>query len=298
MIKMKVAPHTSLKHRMLGMYFLICRQVAKKRLLYYVDLYAGDGEAECDEAPLKRWESPFVKSLLEHAKKGTIKLKCFLNDLDPKNEGYYERLKEKVKPYKEFIISLTKEDANIIYKDILKQIPKTEWSIFFLDPFKHNDLDWNTIEEISKHETYDKISNCNRKPELIINLMTVSMQRTMDIDPDSITKALGTDEWKEKVKDKTTEKVYEIFSDIFAKKLEELGYSVTLFQIKQTPPNESTLYYIIFASNIPAANKIISEKYKPYIDSKITDKWTKENFKYRMITREEKKGTISLTRYQ
>lgn len=51
LIKMKVAPHTSLKHRMLGMYFLICRQVAKSRILYYVDLFAGDGEAECNEAP-------------------------------------------------------------------------------------------------------------------------------------------------------------------------------------------------------------------------------------------------------
>ena len=295
---MEVAPHTSLKHRMLGMYFLICRQVAKYRTLYYVDLFAGDGEAECDEAPLKKWECPFIKALLQHAKKGNIKLKCFLNELDPEDKGYYKKLKQNVAGFKDFIIDLTQEDANIVYKKALKNIPKDEWSIFFLDPFKYSDLDWKTIEEISKHESYDSVSKCKRKPELIINLMTTTMQRAFKYDSKGITKALGTEEWKDRVTVNEEEKIHEIFSDIFIKRLEKLGYFVNSFCIKKTPPAENILYYMIFASTIPNANEIITNKYKPYIDKIMKDKWIKENFKYRMITKAKKSGTKLLTEFQ
>ncbi len=287
---MEVATHSSLKHRMLGMYFKICREVAKKRTLYYVDLYAGDGEAECDEAPLKKWVCPFIKALLEHAKKGEIKLSCFLNELDPENKGYFDKLQKAVVSYQDYIIGLTKKDANNVYKEILDKIPPAEWSIFFLDPSKYRDLDWKTIENISKHQAYDPISRCERKPELIINLMTYTMQRAFMYDPEGITKALGTEEWKEKIKNKLDEKCYEIFSEIFMKGLEKLGYQVTSFCIKQTPPTESTLYYIFFASSIPDANQIIIKKYKPYIDGLMKDKWIKENFTYKMISQAQKKG--------
>lgn len=295
---MKVAPHTSLKHRMLGMYFLICRQIAKNRTLYYVDLYAGDGEAECDEAPLPRWNCPFITSLLDHALKSKIKLKCFLNELDPQDKGYYEKLKQNVANYNHFIIDVTRKDANLVYKEALAKIPKHEWSIFFLDPYKYSDLNWQTIEEISKHEGYDPISRCTRKPELIINLMTSTMQRAFKYDPDGITKALGTEEWKDRITLKEEEeKIYEVFFDIFSKRLENLGYEVTYFCIKQTPPHENVLYYMIFASAIPNANEIIVKKYKPYIDRLMNDKWVKENFKCRMISRAIKSGIKPLTEY-
>lgn len=294
---MKVAPHSSLKHRMLGMYFKICRQVAKNRTLYYIDLFAGDGEAECDEAPLKKWKCPFIQSLLEHAKNGEIKLKCFFNEMDPENKGYYKKLKKNLTGYEDFVLDITKEDANDIYRKILKKVPKKEWSIFFLDPCKHNDLSWKTIEEISKHEVYDSISDCKRKPELIINLMTISMQRAYKYDPDGVTKALGTNEWKDIVTTNEENKLHEIFSSIFIKKLENLGYTVNSFCIKQTPPNENVLYYMVFASTIPNANEIISKKYKPYIDSIMKDKWVKENFKCRLITKAKKHHKL-LTEFQ
>lgn len=287
---MKVALHSSLKHRMLGMYFKICRQVAKKRVLYYIDLYAGDGEAECDEAPLKKWDCPFIKSLLEHAKKDEIKLLCFLNEFDPSGKGYYDKLKQKVSKYHDCIIGITKEDANVVYKDVLKKIPANEWSIFFLDPYKYSDLDWDTIAGISKHEAYDSISRCRRKPELIINLATYTMQRAFMHDPEGITKCLGTEEWKDKIENKSDEKNYEIFSELFIKRLENLGYQVTSFCIKQTLPLENTLYYIFFASSIPNANEIITKNYKPYIDRLMKDRWVKENFTCRMITRAIKRG--------
>lgn len=290
---MKVEPHTSLKHRMLGAYFKICRQVAKNRPLYYVDLYSGDGEAECDEAPIKKWKCPFIRSLLEHAKKGEIQLNCFLNELD---RGNYEVLKKNVGEYEKFIIGLTQNDANIAYRDALAKVPNSSWSIFFLDPCKYSELDWKTIEGLSKHTGNDPISKCVRKPELIINLMTITMQRAFKSDPEGITKSLGGEEWKERVENmsKTGEKAHEIFSDIFTRKLETLGYYVNPICVTQTPPNSNVLYYMIFASSIPNANEIIAKKYKPYIDGLMRDKWVKENFVCRMMMRARKNGNSLL----
>jgi three-Cys-motif partner protein len=266
----------------------------KKRKLYYVDLYAGDGECICDEAPLREWKCPFIESLLDHAKNGDLDLTCFLNDLDADN---FKKLKENTAQYGSFIGALTNNDANKIYPSFLHQIPKDEWSIFFMDPYKHSDLDWTTIEGISKHSGYDEMSKCDRKPELIINLMTLSMQRTIECDPDSITKALGTEEWKNRIKNKNDEKIHEIFLDIFTENLGKLGYSVTPFLIKQTPPNQNVLYYLIFASSIPRANEIITRKFKPYVDKIMNEKWVKENFEYRMITRAKKSGYKLLTEF-
>jgi len=295
---MKVTSHTSLKHRMLGAYFKICREVAKNRNLHYVDLYAGNGEAECDETKLKRWKCPFIVSLLEYAKRGEIKLKCYLNELDSKNERLYDSLMKNVTSYKDFIVSLTKEDANVIYNTLLEKIPKNEWSIFFLDPYKYGDLNWKTIESISKHGCYDSMSKCIRKPELIINLMTCTMQRAFKYDPEGITRALGTEGWKDRITNKTEEKAYEIFSEIFIKKLEDLGYFVNSFCIKQTLPNNNVLYYLVFASSISSANEIITKKYKPYVDRIMKDKWIKENFKYRMITKAKQSGNKLITDFQ
>ncbi|MCG2718030.1 MAG: three-Cys-motif partner protein TcmP [Nanoarchaeota archaeon] len=292
---MKVAPHTSLKHRTLGMYFYICRRVMRRRRLYYVDLYAGDGECTCDEAPHKEWKCPFIKSLLHHAKKEDLDLICFLNDLDTDN---FKKLKENTAPYKPFIGAYTNRDANAIYPLFLHQIPKDEWSIFFMDPYKHSDLDWNTIEGISKHVGYDRISKCHRKPELIINLMTLSMQRTIKCDPNSITKALGTDDWKDRIKNKNDEKIHEIFLGIFTENLGKLGYSATPFLIKQTPPNQNVLYYLIFASSIPRANEIIIKKFRPYVEKIMKEEWVKENFEYRMITKARKRGNKLLTDFE
>lgn len=291
---MEVKPHTSLKHRILGVYFLICRQVMKKRKLYYVDLYAGDGECICEEAPIQKWDTPTFRSILGNAEKEGLKVDCSLNELDSEN---FKKIMKKAAAYPTFVKRTTNIDANLVYGWLLEQIPKDEWSIFFLDPFKHSDLDWKTIEGISKHEGYDTFNHCGRKPELIINLMTLTMQRTMAADPDAITRALGTDDWKGKVESKNGEKVHEIFSDIFLQKLEDLGYSTISFQISQTLPFENVLYYLIFASSVPAANEILKTKFKPYVDNMMKEKWVKENFQSRMITRAKKKGNRLLTDY-
>ncbi len=291
---MIVKPHTSLKHRILGVYFKICREVAKRRDLYYVDLFAGDGEAKCEETPIKKWDSPLIHSLLKNAEKENLKLHCFLNELD---RTRYEKLKEKVSSYNKYVEDIENEDANKIYKKFLENIPKNQWSIWFLDPSKHSDLKWTTIEGIANHKGWDNISRVERKPELIINFMTYTMQRSIRRNDESITEALGTDVWKEKIEKNPKTPVYEIFLKLFLDQLERLGYNCTWFSIEQTPPQRTHLYYLIFANNIPSAIKIIAEKFAPWIKRTIRDKWTKENFKWRMMTKAKKQRYKLLCEY-
>ena len=127
--------------------------------------------------------------------------------------------------------------------------------------------------------------------------MTYTMQRAYKHKPEGITLALGTDEWKDRIISADETKVHEIFSEIFIKRLENLGYTVNSFQITQTLPHANVLYYMVFASSIPNANEIIVNKYKPYIDKQLKDKWTKENFKCRLISKARKQGNTLVTDY-
>ena len=289
---MEVRPHTSLKHRIIGSYLKICRDVmkGKRRSLYYSDLYAGDGSCSCKQAPLKNWSPPYV-SHMDNAKKNNLDLKCFFND-----KNNMDKLSDSLLPYEEFVLGKYDEDANTVYPKILSKIPPEEWSIFVLDPFNHSQLSFSTIEGISKHRSYDSRSRCERKPELIITLMTYTMQQYLKTVGrenvaqekkerllSTIDESLGTSNWRQKIlglnKEQREGKVHYIFLKIFLKQLSDLGYDTVFFHINQIL-NNGPVYHLIFASSIPSAYKIISEKFEPYIKGIKKDKWIKENFTF------------------
>ena len=292
---MEIEPHSTLKNRALGLYYKICIQVIKKRnKLYYVDLYAGDGENICPKTDNTLRPAPFVTQFLRSAKKGEIDIECYLNDIEHKR---YIKLRKNVAEYKEFIKSVTEKDANIIYKNILKNIPKEEWSIIFLDPFKHTQLNFKTIEEISKHEIFDKKSRCIRKPELIINLMTCTMQRNAKMNKDNVIKAIGKGDWIKLIENKPIdERTYTILHDGFIKNLEKLGYFTTSIEIRQTPPLNSVLYYLVFASSIPKAHEI-QEKFKRDI-VKYQSKWSKHNYRLKLLNKIKIEGNMQIDDFQ
>jgi len=279
---MEIEPHSTLKNRLLGLYYKICIQVTKKKnILYYVDLFAGDGENICPATDNKLRQAPFITQFLTSALKGDIKIVCYLNDINSNN---CKKLKQNVEKCGKFIKKITQEDANKVYKEILKELPKEEWSLFFLDPYKYSDLDFSTIEEISKYQVYDEKNKCIRRPELIINLMTYTMQRNAKINKESVKKAIGGGEWIDLISNKTDEeKTYQILHDSFIKNLENLGYFTTSIEIRQTPPLNSVLYYLIFASSIPLAHQI-QEKFKKDV-IKYQQKWSKDNYRLKLITR-------------
>lgn len=290
---MDVRPHTSLKHRIIGYYLHICRDVmkGKNRSMYYVDLYAGDGKCSCQYAPKKDWETP-IFSHLSKCKKQSLDLKCIFND--KKN---MDSLIKNLSLYKDNILNTYSKDANDIYPDILNQIPSDQWSIFNLDPYNHAHLQFSTIESISRHEGFDKISGCNRKPEMIITLMTYTMQQRLKIlgrenvsdekKEDairSIDNSLGTTAWQKDVLGKTEryfeeDKTHNIFLRHFLNSLSKLGYDSIYFHIKQIL-NNGPVYFLIFATSLPKVHTIYSKRYEPFVKKLQNEDWIKENFSF------------------
>jgi three-Cys-motif partner protein len=270
------------------------------RSLNYVDLFAGDGICECAEAPKPKWKPPYFRNM-DESNLNNLDLKCIFNDMNKMNI-----LSERLKPYEKNIIGLYNEDANKIYKTALRKIPPEKWSIFNLDPQIHSDLSFSTIESISYHETWDNISRCVRKPELIITFMTYSMQQYLKtIGRDNvrenkkkellktIDKSLGTDSWRDKIlgltKEMREDKTHNIFLNIFLDQLGKLGYDTVYFQIHQTAW-KSIVYFLIFATAIPRAYNILSERFEPYINDIKKDKWVKENFIFYKMAKAKEQG--------
>jgi len=309
---MEVRSHTTIKHRTIGYYFRFCRDVmqSKGRSLYYVDLYSGDGVCECSEAPMTIWDPPYLK-MLEEAKKRELKLKCVFNDND-KNK--IVMLRNRLRRYENFVMGIYHEDANKVYRKILNQIPPSEWSIFSLDPFKHGQLDFTTIEGIASHISYDSKIQSERKPELMITFMVYSILQAYKLTKsdsvsknkrenilNSIDRCLGTDSWREKVftlenTEASDIKMNQIFLKVFLNQLEDLGYDTVSFRVEQTV-HRNIIYYLIFATSIPGAYKILSQKFEPCVRSLQKDEWIKQNFNFYKMAKAKKEGFALLDEF-
>ena len=308
---MIVKPHTSIKHRTLGYYFKICRDVmVKGRSLYYVDLYSGDGICECPEAPITTWDAPYLKMLQESRARG-LKLKCVFND---KEENEMNNLRKRLVGFEDFILGTYHEDANKVYKAILDKVPPNEWSIFSLDPFNHDQLDFSTIKGIAGHSDYDSRIQGERKPELIITFMVYSIlqaYKAAKIDSiseikkqnllNSIDRCLGTDSWRKEVSaledmESPDTKMNHVFLKIFLKQLEGLGYDTVVFRIEQTV-HKNIIYYLILATSIPDAYNIISKKFEPYVKQVQKDEWVKQNFNFFKMAKAKEDGFALLDEF-
>ena len=253
--------HSSLKYRMLGLYFSIWRSLLKgeKRPLYYIDLYCGDGET-FDESTGDRFETPFVKCLMRDGViKGNLNIKFILNDIDSKK---IDKLKAKINEIgvSQNIIDITDKNANEYVDDALSKIPNNEFTIFFLDPFNYNDIKWATIEKIANHK-----NKAWKKPEMIINLPLYPLGKGLETamktgDYDAMNEFFGTDIWLERVneyKGRGLERpVFTAFKDVYVEQLQKLGYGVQYEDINSIG-NNAPLYYLIFAVSNPKAYKIV-----------------------------------------
>lgn len=296
---MEISLHSSKKHRALGYYLKLVRNLITSprspfKKLYYADLYCGDGECII-EATGKTYNTPIIESLLKPAKEKGFPLICFLNDLD---ENKIKLMKERTIDYAKFIDFCESKDANECYKEILKKIPPDQFSIFFIDPTNHSDLKWNTIKGISQHthEYYGKI----RRPELIINLMTYTMLGSYKSKSfQSINDSLGTSEWLDEI-ERNKEKgiqapIERAFLTTFIKQLKGLGYCVpTPIKITSTS-GENTVYYLLWASN-ERGHDIIENKLIPQI-KKLMEKAQKENKTELKKANARRKGDTSLSKW-
>jgi len=264
---MEIKIHSNLKHKALGYYLKVLRDVVMSPLtpfnkLYYCELYCGDGSCEVPSIN-QNYNPPLIESVLKGARQRKLNVECYLNDIDPKK---IKLLKQKIEPYKEFIKEIYCDDANKCVDNILSQIPADQISLFILDPFNHKHLRFKTISKISNHcnEYTNKKTGTKeiRRPELIINCMAYSMVNCYRArEYGSITKALGTDKWLKlipiyKEKEKSVSKV---FLDVLIEQLKELGYFIPPpLEIKSTI-HQNDIYYLVWATN-ESGCKLIRKK--------------------------------------
>jgi len=281
---MEVQFHSRIKHWLLDNYLKICVDVQKgrKRPFYYVDLYSGDGKCECNN-PKVTWEgSPLVA--VRRGKSSPHPFYCIFNDNNPKR---ISDLKRNLNDYIIYVKDMFDKDANEIYRKVLEIIPTTEHSLFFLDPFKHTELYWSTVESISKHIADDDYygSKFVRRPELLINLMTLSMQRDYKQHPEHIDRFYGNTNWKSIVDDyiKNGHSAHTGFLIAYVKQLYGIYKQNPFFiEVKQVgrglkKGKSNVIYYLVFVTSHPKAS-LIFRNFQRYVEKYKKEKWAKEYF--------------------
>jgi len=238
----------------------------KGRSFTFIDLFSGDGICTVQEPIKDSWDGPPITAL-KCAKKAAFDFKCIFNDID---SDKIRILNDRISPYRDFVIEVYNEEADSVYKKILTKLNRDELNLFYIDPNKHSDISWTTIKDICEFESTDYYNGKRliRRPELLINLMTHSMQRGgVPYDPESIDKCLGTSSWREQIKSKSSRTpMHRIFLNTFLNQLHpyyDRNKNVFVMEVRQLE-NKSLLYYLIFATTHPLASKIFSN-YQEYV---------------------------------
>jgi three-Cys-motif partner protein len=284
---LEVQFHSRIKHWLLENYLNICLNVQKRRKkpFYYIDLYSGDGTCECKNPP-SRWEgSPIVA--IKNSSESKFGFHCVFNDIDPQN---IKELKQRLKPYenRDNVLKVFNEDANKTHSNILKLIPSREHSLFFIDPTKHTQLNWSTIENISNHKCRDYYGiSFIRRPELMINLMTYTMQIDYQQNPQYIDNFMGLNsKWREHVTQciGNNEPIHKGFLSAYVNQLKNIyKQDPSFIEIQQTGKgikkgSGNVVYYLLFVTSHPKARDIICDYFR-YVNKYKKIGWAKEYFK-------------------
>jgi three-Cys-motif partner protein len=126
-------------------------------------------------------------------------------------------------------------------------------SIWILDPYDPADLPWFAVESIAQFEgAWSRGGEPQiRRPELFINLMTSTLQRTLDISPEKMTAAIGLPEaeWRRRLESSQagglnyTEGIVELY-------LERLSryYHKRPLAVKIPATQGNIVYYFVFCT--------------------------------------------------
>jgi len=276
---MKVNYYSWAKHVFQCTYLQACEKIYRYKpgiTFYYCDLFSGDGICKCKlpTGEIETWDGSARSALHYCNNMGKNFGGVIFNDLKSADK-LSENIQDLIKyPNK---VHLFNERADDVIDKILDIVPKNSQSFFFLDPNRHKDLSWKTIEKIGNHATIGnyKEKQFTRRPEIMINLMTMGMQRNYmrKSNQSSITKALGTDKWIEEVKisKENGEPIHLAFERVFYKQLKDL-YHDPLTKNQPAPYSfevrgikNQVVYYMFFISSHPLANQIF-RKLLPYME--------------------------------
>ena len=274
--------HSIQKHVFLKYYFDIWKnQVGKKASsipsLDIIDLYASWGWCHCERND-KSWQGTalLAAECLEKYDKGRL---LFLNTYNEDENilvMQHDHLVESLKKYN-IVSKITTLPIEEAVDEALKVANLNYPTIWLLDPHGPKQLPWSVVEKIcSAKKTYnDKFGNQkSRRPEVLISLMTSSLQREIH-NTDLICNSLGISESKWEYLEKqsingnnTREVLVNAYIDCMSQFYEK---QPIVFKVKGTSGN--IVYTLLLFTDSPAGNYVTKLQKVPEMEKWLEIEW-------------------------
>lgn len=277
-----------------------------------VDLYAASGWAESEDAKRydagdEKWEGSAI--LAARCLEGyRFPRSLILNSYNPdpeKQKIQLETLKENISPFRRLrdkvvYASLPIEDA------VQWALPKVDPhypSIWILDPYTPEQLPWHVIETIGNHRaTYPKGGGLvERKPELIINLMTSSLQRNIEINPQVVSDAVGLEEsewlpeYQEKIKGRGEMNARQYVLKLFAERLSQYYEKPPIVAEIKSTAQTNIVYCMLLCTDHNAGHYMMKLQGLPELEDWIIYQWGEDAKKITTKKKLEKIGQKDLS---
>jgi three-Cys-motif partner protein len=250
--KWRLKEHTEVKHDILQKYLVPWVRVLSSgnARVHFFDGFAGRGTYEDGEPG-----SPLLA--MDVADRNSELFEEFLCTFVELNDNNYEDLERAVETKKEectdkIEINKRNDSFELVINELIENIGHGSIipSFFFIDPFGYNSMPFETVSNIfNLRET---------GVEVFLTFMVRDIRRFLDNEghEDSITRILGTDDWKEIEGENKEKKILQIYEE---KLKNEAGVNyVWPFEMKM-PERSETVYYLIHATNHFKGFKIMKD---------------------------------------
>ena len=252
--KWRMREHTEIKHDILRKYFISWVRVisSKNKQLHFFDGFAGRGYYEDGEegSPL------LIMNAADRNSDYFDQIFCTFVEL---NNNNYNDLRVAIKEKKSEIETdkITINPQNDRFENVVEELignlgdSNIIPSLFFIDPFGYNAIPFEVVSEIADIQ--------ESGVEMFITFMVRDIRRFLEDEghEESITRILGTEEWKEiRDSDDKENKILQIYEQQLK---EEAGVEyVWPFEMKM-PNRRETVYHLIHATNHFKGFKIMKD---------------------------------------
>ena len=212
---------------------------------YYLDLFSGPGICFNSETQNEDPGSPLI-AIKEGASSYHFEKYIFV-DINKENIDALRNRIAKLYPAILQRIEFIQSDCNDVADEIYKLLPQYSFTMSFIDP-TGLDIHFDTIKRITDNKRADLIINFATGTSVKRNLHMFMKQKLSKLD-----KFLGTDVWKEKIKQSSNfATVTKVLAEIYKTQLESIGYSdvepIADMQLVKSTEKHLQLYYLVFAS--------------------------------------------------
>lgn len=257
----RVKWHTRKKHAFIEFYLNIWVEHVKRNppTLDIFDLFASTGLCYCDESkkfglPEPTWAGSAILAancLASYPRGKTL----FLNTYHPKNQKCNEQkenLDRLLSTYPKTKPVITTLNINNAVEEAIRHVTPNFPSLWILDPHAASDLPWEIVETIGNIRgrwTGKDGKPRERRPEMIITLMTYGLQMNVNINSHTISTMLGMDEpeWRPRFDELMAkhDNVRKTLVEMYAERLAEL-YTKPPIIVEINTTNETGIVYVLF----------------------------------------------------